>query len=424
MKVIVFEDEAYQNLLPITYTRASFELRISSKTLLEKIVKRLNPEKTIVIAREYLRRVLEERYPWVRVSEEVSEDVLFVNGLLYLGEREYKALEKLLIEEDDKALFLGKRLVAARISEKTLRKESINIVYNHESLRKYVKTEYVDGVRLIEYPWHIVNYLPEIIREEFSNYVGKPPSIDGRVYVRGDEKFLQVGDNTVIEPGTVIDVRNGPVYIGCNVEIESHSRIAGPTYIGDKTVIYGGRVESSIIGDECRIGGEVVNSVIHGYSNKRHYGFLGHSYIGEWVNLGAGFTNSNLKNTYGEVKMNIRGQNINTGNIFLGCFIGDHARASIGTLVYTGKKIGVASHIHGTVIEDVPSFTFYAKSLGVDLIELEIDYVLKSVKRMMARRNASLKPAEEDLLRKIYEETSNERRLVKAMRRQISFNRV
>ncbi len=360
----------------------------------------------------------------MRVSEEVSEDVLFVNGLLYLGEREYKALEKLLIEEDDKALFLGKRLVAARISEKTLRKESINIVYNHESLRKYVKTEYVDGVRLIEYPWHIVNYLPEIIREEFSNYVGKPPSIDGRVYVRGDEKFLQVGDNTVIEPGTVIDVRNGPVYIGCNVEIESHSRIAGPTYIGDKTVIYGGRVESSIIGDECRIGGEVVNSVIHGYSNKRHYGFLGHSYIGEWVNLGAGFTNSNLKNTYGEVKMNIRGQNINTGNIFLGCFIGDHARASIGTLVYTGKKIGVASHIHGTVIEDVPSFTFYAKSLGVDLIELEIDYVLKSVKRMMARRNASLKPAEEDLLRKIYEETSNERRLVKAMRRQISFNRV
>ncbi len=421
MKLIVFEDEAYQNLLPITYTRASFELRIGSKILLERIVERLKPEKTLVIARDYLKRVLEERYPRVKVGEEVSEDVIVVNGLLYLGETEYKTLKRLLIEESDKALFLGERLVAAKISEKILRKEGINIIYNHELLRKSVKIECVNGVRLIEYPWHIINYLPEIIREEFSICIDESPNIDSRVYVRGDEKLLHVGDNTVIEPGTIIDVRNGPVYIGCNVEVESHSRIAGPTYIGDKTIIYGGRVESSTIGVECRIGGEVVNSIIHGYSNKRHYGFLGHSYVGEWVNLGAGFTNSNLKNTYGEVKMNIGGQSINTGNIFIGCFIGDHARASIGTLVYTGKKIGVASHIHGTVIDDVPSFTFYAKSLGVELVELEIENVLKSVKRMMARRNVSLKPSEEDLLRKIYEETSNERSMVKAMKREISF---
>lgn len=423
MKIVVFEDGAYENLLPMTYMRASFELRIGSKTFLENIVERLKPEKTILLARDYLRGVLGERYPWARVDEEVLDEILVVNGLLYLGDMEYRALEGLLVKENDKALFLGERLVAVKLSEKTLRREGLNIIYHPRLLRKYVKTEYVNGLRLIEYPWHIINYFPQIIREEFPIGMGESFTIDGRVYVRGDESLLYLGENTVVEPSTVIDVRDGPVFIGSNVEIESSSRISGPAYIGDKSIVYGARIESSIIGEECRIGGEVAYSIIHGHSNKRHYGFLGHSYVGEWVNLGAGFTNSNLKNTYGEVRMNIGGEEVKTGNTFLGCFIGDHVRASIGTLVYTAKKIGIASHIHGIIIDDVPPFTFYAKSLGLGLIELEIERVLKSVKKMMARRGAPLKPAEEDLLRRIYEKTSIEREVFEAKRGEISFRK-
>jgi UDP-N-acetylglucosamine diphosphorylase/glucosamine-1-phosphate N-acetyltransferase len=423
MKIIVFEDDVYANLLPITYTRATFELRTGIKTVLENIIEKLRPEKIIVSARKHLRRVLEERYPEVRVEEGILDDVLVVNGLLYIGRKELKMIKNLLSEGRDKALVAGKRLVAAKLSSENLRERSLETIYDVESLIKYPEIEYAEDLRLISYPWDIIKYFPEILKEELSDYKESSSNINNGVHVRGDEKLIYIDDRSSIEPGTVIDVRNGPVYIGRNVEIESPSRIIGPCYIGDNSMIFGARVESSIIGEECRIGGEVAYSIIHKYSNKRHFGFLGHSYVGEWVNLGAGFTNSNLKNTYGEVRMNIRGQNISTGNTFLGCFIGDHVRASIGTLVYTAKKIGVASHVHGIISEDVPSFTFYAKSLGMELIELDIESVLKSVRRMMARRGVSLKPAEEELLRKVYEETSSERSLVGVRKGEINFKR-
>jgi UDP-N-acetylglucosamine diphosphorylase/glucosamine-1-phosphate N-acetyltransferase len=420
MKIIVFEDDVYANLLPITYTRASFELRIGIRTILENMIEKLRPEKTIVSARKNLRRVLEERYPEVRVEEEILDDVIVVNGLLYIGRKELKMIRNLLSEGRDEALVAGKRLVAAKLSGENLRERSLEEIYDVESLKKYLEIKYTEDLRLISYPWDIINYFPEILKEELSDYKEPSSDVNNGVYVRGDRKLIYMDDKSAIEPGTVIDVRNGPVYIGKSVEVESPSRIIGPCYIGDNSMIFGARVESSIIGEECRIGGEVVHSIIHKYSNKRHFGFLGHSYVGEWVNLGAGFTNSNLKNTYGEVRMNIRGQNISTGNTFLGCFIGDHARASIGTLVYTAKKIGVASHIHGIVSEDVPSFTFYAKSLGMELIELDIESVLRSVRRMTARRGVSLKPAEEELLRRVYEETSSERSLIGVRKGEIS----
>lgn len=421
MKIFVFEDYAYTNLLPITYTRASFEVRVGSRTFLENIIEKLRPEKIIVSTRKYLEPVIKERYPYVSLDKEVSEDALIVNGLLYIGGKELELIKNLLTKGVDKALVKDGRLIAAKLSERNLRKINPEMFQDTQLLRKYVDIEFVEDVRLITYPWDLVNQFPEILKEELSKYKNESSSIPSSVYVRGEEENIYVDDSSIIELGSVIDVRNGPVYIGRNVEIESPSRIIGPSYIGDKSIIFGARIETSIIGEECRIGGEVAYSIFHEYSNKRHFGFLGHSYVGEWVNLGAGFTNSNLKNTYGEIRMNISGQNINTGKIFLGCFIGDHARASIGALVYTAKKIGVASHIHGVISEDVPSFTFYAKSLGLELIELDIEKVLKSVERMMARRKVSLKPAEEELLRKVYEETAIERSLAGAKKKEIYF---
>lgn len=421
MKIFVFEDDVYANLLPITYTRASFEIRIGSKTFLENIVEKLKPEKIVVSSRRFLEPVIKERYPYISIEREISEDVLIVNGLLYMGGKEIELIKNLLAEGRDKALIKDERLIAAKLSERILRKINQEMIQDVKFLEKYVEVESVEDIRLVSYPWDLVSYSPEILREELSISRNESLSIPSGVYVRGDEKLIYVDESSIIEPGTIIDVRNGPVYIGKNVEIESPSRIIGPCYVGDKSIIFGARIESSIIGEECRIGGEVAYSIVNKYSNKRHLGFLGHSYVGEWVNLGAGFTNSNLKNTYGEIRMNIGGRNINTGKIFLGCFIGDHARASIGTLVYTAKKIGVASHIHGTVSEDVPSFTFYGRGLGLELIELDIESVLRSAKRMMARRGVSLKPVEEELLRKVYEETGSERRLAGVKKGKIGF---
>ena len=159
----------------------------------------------------------------------------------------------------------------------------------------------------------------------------------------------------------------------------------------------------------CRVGGEFEESVMHGYSNKYHAGFIGHAYIGEWVNIGAMTTNSDLKDTYGTVKVTIGTKRIDTGLRKVGCFIADMAKTSIGVLIYTGKKIGVASHLHGIVYEDVPSFTIYAKSLGAKSVELYLDSAIEIQRRMMARRKKELKDYEIEVIRKVFELTKEER---------------
>jgi len=161
------------------------------------------------------------------------------------------------------------------------------------------------------------------------------------------------------------------------------------------------------IGPVCRIGGEVEESIIHGYSNKYHDGFLGHAYVGEWVNLGALTTNSDLKNTYGTVR--VGPEKVDTGRQKVGAFIADFVKTSVGTLLYTGKRVGVASHLHGLIAEDVPSFTIYAKSLGVEPVELEPESALKTLERMMARRGLSPTNAVRRLLERVFYITEREK---------------
>ncbi|MEM2217715.1 MAG: hypothetical protein QW731_04995, partial [Thermofilaceae archaeon] len=140
-----------------------------------------------------------------------------------------------------------------------------------------------------------------------------------------------------------------------------------------------------------------------------HDGFIGHAYVGEWVNLGALTTNSDLKNTYGTVRVNtVRGRE-DTCRMKVGAFIGDMAKTSIGTFIYTGKRIGVASHSHGLVVEDVPSFTIYAKQFGCELLELELESAIRTQKRMMARRGIPMSEAMERLIRDVFRITVEER---------------
>ncbi|MEM1891463.1 MAG: glucose-1-phosphate thymidylyltransferase, partial [Nitrososphaerota archaeon] len=135
----------------------------------------------------------------------------------------------------------------------------------------------------------------------------------------------------------------------------------------------------------------------------------GHSYIGEWVNLGAGTSNSDLKNTYGTIKMDVGGRTHDTGNIFVGTFVGDHVKTAIGTYIFSGKKIGVSSHLYGIVSEDVPSFTAYAKTLGAKPTEIYLESAIETARRMMRRRNVQLSRTYEDMLRKVFKLTEQER---------------
>ena len=152
----------------------------------------------------------------------------------------------------------------------------------------------------------------------------------------------------IVEPGVVFDTRAGAIVLEQGVEVRHGTRLEGPLYAGDRSRILGGHLRASALGPRCSVKGEVSNTVMLGYANKSHDGFVGHSVIGHWVNLGAGTTTSNLKNTYGEVSLEIAGVRLATGRQFLGSLIGDHAKIAIGTMLPTGTVIGAGANLFGS----------------------------------------------------------------------------
>jgi len=309
------------------------------------------------------------------------------------------------------------RLAFACLKEK-LCKEVGEVFLNpvgEEAIRKLkekAEVKEVSNLKLLEYPWNLIEHNAELIREEF-NFVakGEPEGeIDPRAVVYGDPKNLYVAKGAFVEAGVVIDVREGPVYIGEKSYVQTLSRLEGPSYLGRDTKIFGAQIrEGCSFGDVCRIGGELEETIIQGYSNKRHVGFIGHAYIGEWVNCGAGTGNSDLKNTYGTVKVTVKGRRVDAGQ-FVGCFVGDHVKTSIGAMIFTGKKIGVSSQAIAFVAEDVPSFTLWAKDLGAEPTEVYFESAVETAKRTMARRKVELTKEDTAVLKRVYELTEEERR--------------
>ncbi len=150
-----------------------------------------------------------------------------------------------------------------------------------------------------------------------------------------------------VEPGVMFDTRKGAVVVEAGCEVRFGSRLEGPLYIGEKCRIVGDALRYSVVGPRCTVKGELANSVFLGYANKAHEGFVGHSVVGHWANLGAGTTTSNLKNTYGEVGLAIGERKVGTRRQFLGSLVGDHAKTAIGTMLATGTVIGVGANVFG-----------------------------------------------------------------------------
>jgi hypothetical protein len=169
-------------------------------------------------------------------------------------------------------------------------------------------------------------------------------------------------------------------------------------------------IEASYIGYNCRVAGEVEHSIISDYTNKTHAGFVGHSYVGEWVNIGAMTTTSDLKMTYGNIKMNSGKDKVDTGQNKIGSFLADMVKTSIGTLIYSGRRIGVSSHLHGLVTQDVPSFTIYGTSLGVRNVELKLDSIIETQKKMMGRRKQIMSKAYEQMIKDVFATTAADRK--------------
>jgi len=209
----------------------------------------------------------------------------------------------------------------------------------------------------------------------------------------------------------VLDAEDGPIYIDKDATVMANASLQGPLFVGAKSVIkMGAKIYESVsVGEMCKVGGEVEESIIHSYSNKQHEGFLGHSYLGQWVNLGADSNNSDLKNNYGTVKVYVNGEMIDSGLLFVGLIMGDHAKCGINTMFNTGTVVGAMSNVFGSGYSDkfIPSFTWG----GVESMETyALDKALEVARRVMARRKMALSVAQENMLRHVFAITTFERK--------------
>ncbi len=258
--------------------------------------------------------------------------------------------------------------------------------------------------RILSAPWDLMARNADQLREDIPNFFpGYAADELAGCHILGDG-LLSLGAGVVVEPGSVFDVRGGPIRLSDGVVVRSHTRLEGPAYVGPDSTVLGGSLSEISIGPVCKVRGEVESTIILGYTNKGHDGFLGHAYVGRWVNLGAFTTNSDLKNNYGPIRVGGAQGPRDTGLMKVGCFLGDHVKTGIGTLLNTGTVVGAGSNLFGDRMPPtyVPPFSWGS---GVELAEFRLDKFLEVATRAMSRRGMKLEEGMEAVLRRAWEAT-------------------
>ncbi len=226
--------------------------------------------------------------------------------------------------------------------------------------------------------------------------------LGGRVYV---------GHDVLVDPYVVLDAREGPIFLGNGVRVRPFTYLQGPVAVLQGSLVKAGsRIgEGATIGPVCKVAGEIEASILQGYSNKQHEGFLGHSYLGEWVNLGAGTNNSDLKNNYRPVRVQLPHGTVDTGQVFVGLMAGDHVKAGIDTMFNTGTVVGFGANVFdaGFPPKFIPSFAWGGKQ---GFVPYDLARFVATARRVMARREVELTAAYQNMIHTLYELTQPERR--------------
>jgi UDP-N-acetylglucosamine diphosphorylase/glucosamine-1-phosphate N-acetyltransferase len=266
---------------------------------------------------------------------------------------------------------------------------------------------------MLNFPWDIIAANAEMIESdatllEGDSYLPALQHPDAALWQMYAPERIKVHRDARIEGPVALDARDGVIIIG-NARLEPFSLLQGPVAIHDGALISGARVRGgTTIGPVCRIGGEIENTVVQGYSNKHHDGFFGHSYLGEWVNVGAMTTTSDLKNTYGTIKVTLDGYGqVDSGRLKLGCFLADHVKLGIGVHLNGGSVVATASNIFGTHFapKTIPAFTWG----GERFREFRIDRMIDVARKVMGRRNVTLTAAQVAILQHVFAVTSQDR---------------
>lgn len=390
MNYILFDGNVRNQLLPFTFTRPVADIRVGILTIREKWEHYLGFT-TTTLTEDYLT----EKYPFVEL-----ESNIFINAS-FLPSKNLSNIVKGL--QENQAVFYEDEPLAYFVSE------GQEVDFDRYDVIQYN----VDDVIRIEHTWDIFSKNGEAIQRDFEMLTKgrKSQAIPEGVQVRNPE-------NVFIEEGAklgfcTLNASDGPIYIGKDSEVMDGAIILGPFALGEHSIV---KVASKIysnttVGPHCRVGGEVNNSVLFGYSNKGHDGFLGNSVLGEWCNLGADTNNSNLKNNYAEVRLwSYETEGFaRTGLQFCGLMMGDHSKCGINTMFNTGTVVGVSANIFGSGFPRnfIPSFSWGGSS---GFTTYKTNKVFEVAKVVMSRRNVELTETDTKILEHVFEETARWRK--------------
>ena len=369
MRLIIVDraTEERRHFWPLALSRPVWDLRCGFTSLGDKLQKKIGTDDVAYFLPAYMAEAYREK-TGRRVNDSSTlkgEDILIVDARVKAD-----SLDITTGGRSEVRLDANGEVLYARVTKADAQKLQGGDIESFLASAKAGLPTVPSQLSIWEYTWDLVLANPEHLKADFAA-AGKH-GIEGTIEqpnaIRGSSKDVYVAPSVKIHPMVVIDAEHGPVYIDEGVEVHPFTRIEGPCYIGKKSVLLGAKCrEGNSIGPVCRIGGEVEESIIQGHSNKYHDGFIGHSYIGEWVNLGALTTNSDLKNDYSSVSVMLDGKrSIDTGSTKVGSLIGDHTKTSIGTLLNTGSYVGAMGIIMATgkpLPKFIPSFSWFIEGV-------------------------------------------------------------
>jgi UDP-N-acetylglucosamine diphosphorylase/glucosamine-1-phosphate N-acetyltransferase len=407
--LLLFEDHLVERLAPLNYGKPTYALSCAAERLVDLVGKQ-----TEIAVRAWVRPHLRELeaadYPAICLrANEPAGKVLLVNARLVPAVSQVMRLEKLYETKDELLLYQDETLVAALLHHpRGLFQVPVADWLATLRARPQLAASHDPDWDLFAYPHDVVRLHQKYLNENLAARLRA-----GKLRQTQDGLFL--GENVTLGAQLTVDTSKGPVIIERDSILGPFCFLRGPLYLGSGARIneHASLKDGTCLAHTTKVGGEVECSILEPYSNKQHHGFLGHSYVGSWVNLGAGTSNSDLKNTYGTVNMlygsgKDNGVKVNTGMQFIGCMIGDYAKTAINTSIFTGKTIGACSMVYGFVTGNVPSFVNYARSFG-QVTEAPVEVMISTQKRMFARRGREQRECDITLLREMYELTRSER---------------
>jgi len=389
MNYILFDSDVRNSLLPFTYTRPVADIRIGVLTIREKWEKFLGFT-TTTITEEYL----ENKYPMVELDKNI-----LINASFLPSKNLVKQVSNL---SNNQAIFKDEQVIAFFTSD----------TQEHVDFDSYEQLEFKEEVLQIKNTWDIFSLNDKAIKADFDLLTEgrtSQPIPNGVHTIQEENIFIEQG---AIISYSSLNATKGPIYIGKDSEIMEGSLVRGPFALGENSILKMGTkvYGATTVGPFCKVGGEVNNSVLFGYSSKGHEGFLGNSVLGEWCNIGADSNTSNLKNNYAEVKLwNYQEERFtNTGLQFCGLMMGDHSKCGINTMFNTGTVIGVSANVFGSGFPRnfISSFSWGG---AAGFTTYQIKKVFEVAKVVMKRRGIELTETDKKILLHVFDETSKNR---------------